>query len=211
MTGWILSFIAAYFIGAIPFGYIAVRWIKGEDIRAHGSGNIGATNVIRLCGLKTGLLVLLLDALKGAVAVLIPFWIGAANTWPDLPIYTGLVAVCGHNWTVFLNFKGGKGVATSTGVFATLAPVPFLIAIAGFGIILVTTRIVSLSSMIGAILLLVVLLIQRAVFPGNPPSWALIFVAAVAVVFILVRHRENIRRLLNGSEHPFEWRKKAKE
>lgn len=210
MTGVLVPLAAAYFIGAIPFGYLVTRLVTGQDVRAQGSGNIGATNVIRVCGLKIGLLVLLLDALKGVAAVLLPVLMSAAQDWPDLPIYCGLVAVCGHNWTVFLRFKGGKGVATSTGVFATLAPIPFAIALAGFLVTLLVTRFVSLASMAGAALLLIALLVQRAAMPDSPPSLTLIIVAAILVAFVFVRHRANIGRLIKGTEHRMEWGKSRK-
>lgn len=197
----VFALAAAYFIGAIPFGYLIAKLTTGRDIRDFGSGNIGATNVFRMCGARIGILVLLLDAAKGVAAVLIPRGLGVEAAWSGWPVIAGLVAVCGHNWTVFLRFRGGKGVATSAGMFAALAPGAFGLAILAFAVVLAVTRYVALGSMLAAGVLWAVLLVQRLRPGGAEPSWTLLAVATLAAAFIVIRHRTNIRRLLDGTEH----------
>ena len=194
---------AAFLLGSIPTGYLLVRLIKHEDIRSVGSGNIGATNVMRAGGKGLGAATFLLDVLKGCTAV----WMSAvfagvlAPTLPprDAEAVGALCAVLGHMFTPWLKFRGGKGVATGFGVFLVAAPWAALAAITVFAIVLAFTRYVSLGSILGA-----------ASFPvfawylvkGDRPLFFLTVQVAVALL-IIVKHHQNIRRLLGGTESRF--------
>ena len=195
--------LAAYLLGSIPVGFLLVRIFRRQDIRTVGSGNIGATNVLRTEGKGLGLATFVLDVVKGATAVLL----GAAVATPVLPMIpqrdveavAALFAVLGHMFPVWLKFRGGKGVATGFGVFLVAAPWAALAAITVFFIIFGLTRYVSLGSILGA-----------ASFPifayftvsGQRPAF---FVAVQAIVALLIifKHQPNIRRLLAGNEHRF--------
>ena len=178
--------VASYLLGAIPFGLLVGR-ARGVDPRQAGSGNIGATNVARTAGFGWGLLTFALDFAKGAVAP-----IGAALGAPGLawlPAAAGLAALLGHVFPVYLGFKGGKGVATAAGVFAALAPLPLVIALAGFGAVAGLTRVVALGSMASALALVI------ACFATGTP-WAARGLAIAAAALIFARHASNIRRLV---------------
>ncbi len=182
--------IAAYLIGSLPFGYLVSRIFQKADIRNYGSGNIGATNVLRVMGWRAALPVFLLDMLKGTAAVLI------AKTVSDLPavyLFAGFLAMVGHSFPLFLGFKGGKAAATGIGVLAAVSGMVTLSLIATAGLIIAVTRYVSLGSMIGAILVPLFFWL----FGYDLPY--LIFGAATALLVIL-RHHENIGRLLKGTE-----------
>lgn len=191
----------AYLLGSIPTGYLLVRAFRNQDIRTVGSGNIGATNVLRSGGKGLGAATFLLDVLKGAAAV----WMGAlafrylaiASTPRDVEALAALFAVIGHMFPVWLGFRGGKGVATGFGVFLVAAPWAALAAIGVFGVVLAISRFVSLASIAGA-----------ASFPVF--AWFLVsgyrppfFMAVQAVVALLIiaKHHQNIRRLLSGTEN----------
>jgi glycerol-3-phosphate acyltransferase PlsY len=197
LTG-ILSILLAYFLGAIPFGYLIVRWKKRVDIRAVGSGNIGATNALRVAGWSGALLTLVLDAAKGYLAVL-----GASYFTNQHKSYIALAAVAavlGHVFPIYLKFKGGKGVATGVGIFLYLASVPLLGAVAIFVAVLALSRYVSLGSIIGtcAFPILYFLLSYRK----DPSLWILL--AAVFCSSLVVwRHRDNIKRIVAGTESKF--------
>ena len=185
---------AAYGIGSFPTAYLVGK-ANGVDLRTVGSGNLGATNVFRTLGWKWGLLVYVVDGLKGALPVLwLPGAIGMAAGWPWGVVF-GLLAIVGHVRPVFLMGKGGgKGVATASGVFIALAPIPALCAIIGFVIAVAMTRYVSLGSLVGAVVLPVALLLQqRAVTP-------LVLVSAAVGAFVFWTHRGNIGRLRRGEE-----------
>ncbi len=196
-----IALLTAYLLGAIPFGFLIGR-MKGIDIRLTGSGNIGATNVMRSVGKSWGILTLFLDALKGLLAtVLIPMIV---TTPPPfwLPIACGCAAVLGHSFPLYLKFKGGKGVATSAGVLIGIAPLPFLVGIAVFLLLLATFRYVSLGS-IGAALAVP---IAQILLYG--PSTISTILAMLALV-IIWRHKSNISRLLHGTENRLGSRKAA--
>ena len=194
----ILSVILTYFIGAIPTAY----WfglLKGIDIRKQGSGNVGATNAIRVLGKQIGFTVLAIDILKGIIpTTIIASAFGLTQPW--MLVLLGLVAVCGHNWTVFLEFKGGKGIATSLGVligFAVQIPQmqPVLLLVVGaWGVVFLLSGYVSLASIIAAVVLPVAM-----VFYNTPFIMRLL--AIVLCIFVVLRHRTNIRRLVNGTEN----------
>lgn len=207
---FLLYFIVAalsYLLGSIPFGYLLVRIFRGEDIRQTGSGNIGATNVARSGAKGLGIATLLLDALKGSVAVLLAWFLAYTN---DLcPINTpcvaarnvaataALFAVLGHVFPVWLRFKGGKGVATALGVFCVLFPKAILVALAIFILVVAITRYVSLGSILGAIAFPV-----AAYFMQNADWLSLLLASGVSLIIIL-KHHQNIGRLLTGTENRF--------
>jgi acyl phosphate:glycerol-3-phosphate acyltransferase len=191
-----LTALCAYLCGSIPTGYLVAR-ARGVDIRAHGSGNIGATNVFRILGKGPGIFVLLVDALKGALPVLfLPGWIGNADGSAAIPfeMIAALGAVLGHNFTCWLRFKGGKGIATSAGVLAAMVPVPFLITLGVFLAVLGISRFVSLASVLAAAVL------PFAVAFTPPGDRRLVLLTGVMAVLAIVRHKANIVRLLNGTE-----------
>jgi acyl phosphate:glycerol-3-phosphate acyltransferase len=191
--------ILAYLLGAIPTGYLIVRWRKGQDIREVGSGNIGATNVVRAMGFRVGMIVLLIDAGKAYLAVWLAGWFsGGSLFWMSA---AGVAVMVGNAFSVFLNFTGGKGFATATGLMFCLAPLPTVgLAIVFLGTVAVT-RHISAGSIITALSApLSVWLIE------HPPAVKVIAVAIIASV-IVWRHRENIRRLRDGTESVFSFRR----
>jgi len=198
-------FLLAYLAGATPFGYMVARW-KGIDIRHHGSGNIGATNVIRVLGKKIGLPVFAMDVLKGLLPVLAAkAWCaghGLDSTWAML--LAALGSVLGHNFTFWLNFKGGKGIATSAGAMLAVLPVALGVAILLWVIFFYTTRYVAVASIIAGLSLPLTVLAQRALSsPGNAPDLPLLGFATIIGSLAIWRHRSNIRRLRKGTENRF--------
>jgi glycerol-3-phosphate acyltransferase PlsY len=200
MTIWLLTLTLAYLLGSIPFGYLLVRIFRKQDVRTTGSGNIGATNVARSGGKGLGLLTLFLDALKGAVAVLIATHI-SPNTLhgpSTLAIATAVVAVIGHVFPVWLGFRGGKGIATALGVFLALVPWVALSALGLFILVVATTRLVSLGSILAAVSIPVFALI---LVPHR--STALLLGLSAISLLTIVKHHANISRLLHGTESRF--------
>ncbi len=187
----------AYLLGSIPTGYWLCRAAKGADIRTLGSGNIGATNVKRVFGPALGNTVLFLDMAKGLAAVLLGGWIFYAPEGPmSLDLYKiacAVAAVCGHNWPVFLGFKGGKGVATSAGALLGLAPVLFLISLAVWAAAAKFSRYVSVASMSAASAFCLM------TFLGNYSAEMRIF-ALIMAGMLVWRHKANIARLISGTE-----------
>ena len=187
---------AAYVIGSIPFGLIVGRLVGAVDVREYGSGNIGASNVMRTVGRKAGIVVLALDVLKGAL----PVW--AAVTFLESPLAVAGVAVfavAGHIWPVFLGLKGGKGIATTLGVLIALDWRVALLLFAAWAVCLAATRYISLSSMIAAALLPFVIWSF-----GDP--WEYVAGCALISLFAIWRHKSNIVRLRSGTEYKFgEW------
>lgn len=191
----VAGLVMAYLIGSTPFAYFAGRWLKGIDLRAHGSGNLGATNVYRTLGAPAALVVLLLDAAKGGLPVLLfPSLTGTAGSiWWTVAF--GTMAIVGHVRPYFGLMKGGgKGVATASGVFAALAPVPFAASLATFVAVVWVTRIVSLGSMLGAVILSVTVLLLHG------PAAPLTLVSVLIALFVIWTHRANIGRLRRGEE-----------
>lgn len=191
------AFLLAYLLGSIPFGLLVSYFFFGIDIREHGSRNIGATNVLRVIGKRAGLSVLALDALKGYLSVQIPLVLGLATMPFPFRLGLGLAAIIGHSFPVWLRFKGGKGVATSLGVFLGLAFLPTLITFVLWCVIFSIARIVSIASIAAAIAFPVVLTLFMRSQPQFP--W-LLGISILLVLFILFTHRANIRRLLRGEE-----------
>ncbi len=192
----VLFMLAAYLLGSIPFGLIAGLKVKGLDIREHGSKNIGATNVSRVVGKKWGIAVLLLDALKGYVACILPALLGQQNEIP-FQLLLGVSAILGHSFPVWLKFKGGKGVATSLGVFLAVAWVPTLITFGLWILCFAITHIISISSLVAA-LIFPIMVIWR--YAGTPGLKFLLPISIVLVFVIFYTHRANIRRLRQGTE-----------
>jgi glycerol-3-phosphate acyltransferase PlsY len=219
ILGYVIVAIAAYLLGSIPTGFLVAR-ARGIDIRAAGSGNIGATNAMRVLGKPAGIFVLFIDALKGYVAcALLPplifnwldphfsgFFIYFQN-WPveyQIRVYVlaGICAVLGHNYTSWLKFKGGKGIATSAGVYLALAPLPLLIAMVVFILALLATRYVSVGSMAAAVAL------TAAVWMLTPHNVLLGIVTTVLGVLAIYKHKGNLRRLAAGTESRLQFKKK---
>lgn len=206
MVNFLLAVIAAYLLGSIPSGVWVGKIAKGIDIREHGSKNPGATNAYRVLGAKYGIAVLLADAFKGYLPLLIAKDIFQISGTPL--ILVGLIAIVGHSLSLFLNFKGGKGVATSLGVFLYLFPNGILIVFTAFVLIVAFTKYISLASIIGAGLLPLLALF----LPLNEgiPRFSLILVSLLVATFVIYRHRANIDRLLKGTENKFNLKAKRK-
>lgn len=190
-----LALAAAYVLGAIPFGYLLVRWRTGADVRASGSGNIGATNVLRTTGRGTAIATLLLDILKGALAVWLAGRLTAGNPlWMSL---AALAVMAGHAFPVFLKFKGGKAVASFIGAFLVLTPLALLATLIVFVGTVAWTRYISLGSITAAATF------PLAVWIILHPPLPVVAAAIVAGAFIVWRHRSNIDRLRAGTENVF--------
>jgi len=187
----------SYLVGSIPFGYIAGRVLKGIDVRDFGSGATGATNVMRTLGRGPFALVLAADALKGYVPVLVTWFLFESH---DLQVASGLAAVLGHDFPLYIGFRGGRGVATSFGVYAALAlPVSLSLVAVGLFIIL-TFRYMSLMSIVTVPLGALALLMLAVVEGGDHYTYSKAVFGAFATALVLVRHAGNIRRLIQGTE-----------
>ena len=199
-TLWLLILALAYLLGSIPFGYLLVRIFRHQDVRSTGSGNIGATNVARSGGKALGILTLLLDALKGYLAVLIATHFAPATPHgpSTLAIAAAVAAVIGHVFPIWLGFKGGKGIATALGVFLALVPWVALSALGLFILVVALTRLVSLGSILAAIS---IPLFALALVPHRSPA-LLLGLSAISLLTI-VKHHANIGRLLHGTESRF--------
>jgi glycerol-3-phosphate acyltransferase PlsY len=199
-----ITFLLCYLLGSIPSGFIIGKLIKGIDIREHGSKNVGATNALRVLGTKLGIVTLVIDILKGVAAIQI-VKIMISEPSDLLLILGGLSAIIGHIFTIFLRFKGGKGVATSAGVFVGLIPLPFAIALGVFIVTVAVSKYVSLGSIMAAITLFVVQLIQN-LQSGFEKIEILILVFVVSI-FIIFKHKANIKRLRDGNENKLHFNK----
>ncbi|MFP5263999.1 MAG: glycerol-3-phosphate 1-O-acyltransferase PlsY [Blastocatellia bacterium] len=197
----ILFVVTAYLLGSIPFGYLLVKYLftSGEDVRQVGSGGIGATNVARRAGIKAGLLTYAFDVAKGLAAVMLMraaagddyTWIGAA----------AIAAIVGHIFPIFLNFRGGKGVATGVGVYLALAPASVLTTLVLWGVVVYLTRYVSLGSIIGTAAVPLWTWLYYGLLWPNEHLMAMIVVAVVGCALIVAKHHENISRLMSGTEN----------
>ena len=201
----IIALFIAYILGSIPTSYIMGKLIKGIDIRDFGSGNVGATNALRILGTKVGVFTLIIDIGKGFLAVNIARMIISEPTDLIL-ILTGLFAIIGHIFTIFLKFKGGKGVATSAGVFIALVPVPVALAFFVFVFTVWLSKFVSLGSILAALTLFVSELIIN-IWISFAELEFLIFTFIIAL-FIIIRHKANIQRLIDGNENKISFNKK---
>ncbi len=203
----LISIPAAYLLGSIPFSWIVARLHGIPDIRRVGSGNPGATNVWRSAGAVAGLLAFAGDIVKGVAAILLGRALierfGSGDLSADvILVLSALAAVLGHVYTVFLGFRGGKGVAVGLGVMITLLPIPTLIALAAFGTVAGLTRVVSLGSMLAGLVLAVIVSFQKFVL-DQPINEVYVWMTIVLAVLVLWTHRQNIARLLRGQESRF--------
>lgn len=202
----LIAALAAYTIGSIPFGFLIARYLFGIDVRQSGSGNIGATNVARVTGARTGLMALALDVLKGALPVLVlpRLLVGAdSSLFLHLQVVCALGAVLGHMFPIWLRFRGGKGVATALGAVVVLSPVAAGIAGVAFAITFALLRIVSASSMAAAITYCVAQLWLLRPNPFAAETWSLAAFSLAVPALIILRHRANLVRLMRGEEPRF--------
>lgn len=188
----VFAIIGAYLLGSIPTGLLLGK-LYGIDVRTSGSGNIGATNLYRTVGRKVGILTLIGDCLKGAIPVLIVPYL---NLTGEYAAYMGLAAFCGHVFSIFLKFKGGKGVATALGVFIAISPISVAIAVAIFAILMFSFRYVSLGSIAAAA-------VMPLAITATGGSNVMRSVTIAISLIVIVRHSENIKRLLAGTENKF--------
>jgi len=193
----ILGALAAYLLGSVPTSYIFGKVFKKIDIRKYGSGNVGATNVFRVMGKKYGIAVLIIDMLKGFLAIAILPILFYSEPFPIsldlLKIILGAASICGHIWTVFLKFKGGKGVATSAGVLIGLSPIVMLCSLVVWSIVAFLSKYVSLASIIAAISVPMFMWLLK-----QPKQY--LIVTSILAILVIYKHRSNIGRLLSGQE-----------
>jgi glycerol-3-phosphate acyltransferase PlsY len=194
MISTIVALLAAYLLGAVPFGYLLVKWKTGADVRAAGSGNIGATNVLRTTGRAAGVATLLLDIGKGYLAVWLAGRLTGESVWMSA---AALAVMAGHAFPVFLGFKGGKAVASFIGAFLRLTPVPLAAVLLVFLVTVAVSRHISLGSIVSAGTF------PLAVWMILHPAWPVVAAAVIAGAFVVYRHKENIERLHAGSENVF--------
>jgi glycerol-3-phosphate acyltransferase PlsY len=196
VTPWL--FVAlSYLLGAVPASYLAGRMAKGIDLREHGSGNLGATNTFRVLGAKVAAPVMLFDVAKGTLPVVaFSQWDGSGDWRWELAY--GAAAIVGHVFSIYMRFKGGKGVATSAGVFLALAPLAVGVGLLTWLIVLRTTRMVSAGAVSAAAVVLVLLLLPFTKVPAEVR-----ILGSAVCLFVIFAHRENIRRILNGTESRF--------
>jgi acyl phosphate:glycerol-3-phosphate acyltransferase len=190
---YVLFGLIAYVLGSIPSALVVGKLGFQIDIREHGSGNLGATNAFRVLGKKAGIIVTLSDILKGTIAVLIPLFFDAEVN----RLIIGLFAVIGHTYPLFAKFKGGKAVATSAGIILGINPLLFIIMIVTFLITLYISKYVSLSSMITGVISIVVSIFFKDI--------GLMIIITILTIFVFYRHRENLKRIKNGTEPKIKW------
>lgn len=213
MFNMLLVVLLSYIVGSIPTAVMLSKWRHGFDIRTKGSGNAGGTNVFRVLGWKSGVFVMVIDALKGVVATTLI----ARLFWdPSLPFYNqtpfddftvvqlicGAAAMIGHVWTIFAGFRGGKGIATGAGMLLGVAPTEFLVSIIIFAVVLYASRYVSLGSIAAAVAFPLSLVVRYNIFMDQIPSYhTLVYFSAGVALFLIYSHRANIRRLIAGTEN----------
>jgi len=216
-----LAFVAilSYLVGSIPTSIIVSKLVRGIDIREHGSGNAGGSNVFRVLGWKYGILVILLDALKGALAVIVvarfyldsfPFKnITPFDDFTLVQIICGVTAVMGHIWTVFAGFRGGKGIATGLGVLIMLVTIDMALALGVFFIVVAISRYISLGSLAAAVAVPLILVVRENIFGVDIPGYHTVLPFCIMLALLVIyTHRKNIDRLINGSERKISFVKK---
>lgn len=218
----ILFIILSYFIGSIPFGVVLGKLICKKDIREYGSKNIGTTNAIRVLGKKVGFLVFFCDVFKGCFIIILIKILGITNVWKtpegiDIFLY-GAAAILGHSLSIFLNFKGGKAVATSLGVVLVLTPIPAIACLLMFALVFYTTKYVSLASTAATLTVIITTwilfvfgvkdILNFGYYFIAKPSLILSILYTILAMLILIKHFKNYRRLLNGTENSFRKNKK---
>lgn len=191
--------LAGYLLGSIPSGVWLGKIFYHKDIRQFGSGNMGTTNTFRVLGKKAGFVVFVLDILKGAIATSLPIWLGLSLN----PLWCGIAAIIGHTFPIFAKFKGGKAVATSAGMLLGYYPPFFLLALGLFLVILFLTSTVSLTSILTAILVTLLTLVLPKFLPILLPQqdYFLTLIAFLVTVFIIYRHKDNLKRIKNSTEN----------
>jgi glycerol-3-phosphate acyltransferase PlsY len=208
MLSLIIIIMLSYLIGSIPTAIIISKKFFGFDIRTKGSGNAGGTNAFRVLGWKAGIAVILFDVGKGVIATLLfsKIRIGGEPVLGLEPVIVqliaGILAIVGHIWTIFAGFKGGKGVGTAAGVFVVLFPIALLICFVIWAVILLTGRIMSVASMTAAICLPLTLFLLQKYF-DYPVHPVLFILSIIMAALIIITHRSNIKRLINGTENRF--------
>ncbi|MCB0745667.1 MAG: glycerol-3-phosphate 1-O-acyltransferase PlsY [Ignavibacteriales bacterium] len=219
MANLLFIIVLSYLVGSIPISIILTKLVKGVDVRNFGSGNAGGTNVTRVLGKKYGILTILLDAMKGVVAVVFisRLYFGSfpfPNTTPFddftlIQIIAGISAVIGHIWTIFAGFKGGKGIATGLGVFISIVTLDMLLALGVFFIVVYFSKYISLASISAAVSVPLIMIIRENIFGVDIPSYhnILPFVIALALL-VIYTHRANVERLINGNENKISLSKK---
>lgn len=199
-----LLVVASYFLGSIPTAYVVGKLVKGIDIRQHGSGNVGASNAFRVIGKKWGSTILFIDILKGFIpSYFFPMFF--QDNFKILGLIFGIAAIAGHNWTIFLKFKGGKGVATTAGVFLGILPKAVLVAALVWVLIVALTNYIAVGSMVAGFSLVALI----AVFYRDIPEFPFLFITSILLACLVVfMHRSNIDRLRKGTENKVFKRKK---
>ncbi|MDA0987364.1 MAG: glycerol-3-phosphate 1-O-acyltransferase PlsY [Bacteroidetes bacterium] len=213
MNTVLVNMFLSYLIGSIPTSIILSKFFAGIDIREHGSGNAGGTNVFRVLGWKFGLVVMVVDILKGTAATL---YISQFQFFglPNIEIFQikilcGVSAILGHVWTIFAKFRGGKGVATGIGMMIALSPIDITMAILVFILIIKITKYVSLGSMIGISIVPISIFIRKNLLNHSIEGFNFLIWTTIAMsLFIIFTHRSNIKRLMNGNENKISFRKK---
>ncbi len=219
MLNILIIVIFSYLVGSIPTSIIVSKAFKGVDVRNFGSGNAGGSNIFRLMGWKYGVMVILLDALKGAVAVILiarlylgDFPFANATPFDDftlVQIIAGVSAVIGHIWTVFAGFKGGKGIATSLGFLISVITVDMLLALAVFGLVVYFSKYISLASLSAAVSIPLILIVRENVFGVDVQSYGTVLPFAILMAVLMIyTHRSNIERLIAGNENRISFSKK---
>lgn len=190
---YVIFGLIAYLIGSIPSALIVGKVGYNIDIREHGSGNLGATNTFRILGIKAGAIVTIADILKGTIAVILPGLFGI----DVYPLIIGVFAILGHTYPVFAKFKGGKAVATSAGVFLGINPLVFIILLLTFILTLYFSKYVSLSSIVSGIVAITASFFMKDI--------GLTIALAIITIFVIYRHKDNIKRIKNGTEPKITW------
>lgn len=194
---YIIFIILAYVLGSIPFALVVGKLGFNKDIREHGSGNLGATNAFRVLGIKAGIIVTLADILKGTLATLLPVFAAYFYDVDVSRLLIGIFAVVGHTYPIFAKFKGGKAVATSGGIILGLNPLLFFLILLTFFITLFLTKYVSLASMVTGVLSTIISFFFK--------DYLLFALILVLTIFIIIRHRDNIKRIINKEEPKITW------
>ncbi len=221
MPNLLFILVLSYLVGSIPVSIILTKIIKGVDIRNYGSGNAGGTNVSRVLGKKFGILTILLDAMKGVIAVVFISRLYLGNfPFPNntpfddftlVQILAGVAAVIGHIWTIFAGFKGGKGIATSLGVLISVVTLDMILALGVFIGVVYLSRYISLASISAAISVPLIMIIRENIFGVDIPSYHTILPFVIALsTLVIYTHRSNVSRLLNGNENKIFFSKKNK-
>ncbi len=221
MLNLLVIILLSYLVGAIPTSIIMSKLVKGIDIRHHGSGNAGGSNVFRVMGWKYGITVILLDATKGMIAVLLVsrlyfgnFPFPNATPFDDftlVQIIAGFAAILGHIWTIFAGFKGGKGIATGLGILVSIVTVDMLLGLVVFAIVVGVSKYISLGSLAAAFSVPLFMIIRENVFGVDISGYGTILPLAIGLAFLVMyTHKSNIGRLINGNENKISLSKKKK-